>query len=72
MIPPVCALCRRPFAPDIYGGSTVRFADYEPLPALMVGMPRGLHWFCADHLQQALQYGDLPFRDALAKMQGEP
>ncbi|MEL6445617.1 MAG: hypothetical protein AAF089_14675 [Bacteroidota bacterium] len=44
----------------------MRFSDYEPLPPRMVGHPKGLHWFCSDHVEAAKALADKPWSEARA------
>ena len=68
MKPPICEFCGKDFRDDMKNGGMVRFANYEPLPQGMVGHPKGLAWFCGEHLETAesLQGHSLP--DALKMM----
>ena len=66
MRPPICALCNGRFDPK--DGGTVRFADYEPLPEGMVGHPKGLEWFCGEHIHDAKARSHLTTKEAIAEM----
>lgn len=68
MKPPICECCGKDFRDDIGTGGTVRFADYEPLPDGMVGHPKGLAWFCGEHLEKARLLQDHSLPDALKMM----
>lgn len=68
MKPPICEFCHRDFRASVKEGGTVRFADYKPLPERMVGHPKGLAWFCAEHLDQAQELAELKRLDALRMM----
>ncbi|MEO1075741.1 MAG: hypothetical protein AAFX41_07210 [Bacteroidota bacterium] len=65
MKPPICAVCRCR-SREASGFRTVRFANYEPLPDGMVGHPKGLHWFCGDHVEAAQALADKPWAEARA------
>ena len=65
MKPPICAVCRRR-RPKATVDRLVRFSDYEPLPPRMVGHPKGLHWFCSDHVEAAKALADKPWSEARA------
>lgn len=72
MRPPICACCGLDFRDDDLqsetSGGLVRFADYEPLPERMVGHPKGLAWFCSQHITAARALTDYALGTALAKM----
>lgn len=63
MRPPICAVCFKRFSLN-EGGGTVAFADYEPLPDGIVGHPKGLEWFCAEHIDAARLRKDKTSTDA--------
>lgn len=69
MKPPICALCRKRFSPSS-GGSTVSFKDYTSLPDGIVGHPKGLAWFCSDHIDLAEVHSHLSMAEALQIMRG--
>ena len=73
MKPPICFLCNNNFGSELYhigsGGSLVQFADYKPLGMGMVGHPRGLEWFCSEHLPAAQELVALPSDEALKEME---
>lgn len=71
MRPPICAVCNVRFSAR--DGGTVRFANYEPLGKddqgrSRVGHPKGLEWFCAEHIAAAKALAELTSRDAIAQM----
>ena len=72
MKPPICSLCNRDFRSEHFhyksGGDLVQFADYEPLAQGIAGHPRGLAWFCRDHLEQARAYAFMPCAVALSTL----
>ena len=68
MKPPICEFCGKDFRAAIGEGSTVRFANYEPLPDGKVGHPKGLAWFCGKHLEQARSLQERPLSVALQMM----
>jgi len=63
MKPPICGVCGTRF-PASEGG-TVRFANFESLPEGMVGHPKGLVWFCAEHIDQARSLSSMTSTDAI-------
>ena len=69
MEPPICAFCGQDFRDESpLPGDLVRFADYEPLPEGMVGHPKGLAWFCGEHIEQARSLQERPLSEALKIM----
>lgn len=66
MMPPHCAVCRKRFPAQ--EGGLVRFANFEPLPEGRVGHPKGLVWFCAEHIDQAKTLTALESSDAIRQM----
>jgi len=71
MRPPMCDLCKGKFSPSHDGGGTVRFANYEPLPKGMVGHPKGLVWFCAEHIEAAKALNHLDHKEAMQQLRQE-
>lgn len=67
MKPPMCDLCSAKFDPSEEGG-TVRFANYESLPEGMVGHPKGLLWFCGQHLEDAKSRSHLDSKEAINEL----
>ena len=68
MKPPQCAYCHKRFKAS--NRNLVKFADYQALPERMVGHPKGMLWFCGEHIEKARQLKDLPSKDALRLMSG--
>ena len=72
MKPPICEVCGNDFranAPAASGGAgLVRFADYEPLPDGLVGHPKGLGWFCSQHVDAARDSAELPLSEAVVQI----
>jgi len=68
MKPPICAYCRKRFKAS--NRNLVRFADYKPLPERTVGHPKGMLWFCGEHIEKARQFKDLSSKDALKLISG--
>ncbi|MFK7803517.1 MAG: hypothetical protein AB8G95_17915 [Anaerolineae bacterium] len=66
MRPPICALCNDRFDPK--DGGTVRFANFEPLPEGMVGHPKGLEWFCGQHIESAKGRSHMTTKEAIDEM----
>jgi hypothetical protein len=50
----------------------VSFSNYEPLPRGVVGHPKGLAWFCPDHIREAQKLASLTQAEALAEMRKTP
>ncbi|MDB3940060.1 hypothetical protein N9406_03785 [Verrucomicrobiales bacterium] len=67
MEPPICSLCDRDHRdqPDL-DFDLVRFTDYEPIDH--PGHPKGLHWFCSDHLEAAKTLEYLYSGEALERL----
>ncbi len=70
MRPPICAVCYSRFSPA--DGGSVRFADYKPLPHGMTGHPKGLEWFCGDHIEAARALTSGTRNDAVAAIRKPP
>jgi hypothetical protein len=74
MKPPICRLCERSIdsiaSPERKGGDLVKFADYPPLPDGMAGHPRGLEWFCVEHLHAAQALSSRSTGEAMAELLG--
>lgn len=72
MKPPYCHFCHRPLGSPTPGGEPqdglVEFADYVPLQGGMVGHPRGLEWFCAEHFAAARRLSGRTTAEAMAAM----
>lgn len=70
MEPPICALCHRDQR-DVteLEFALVRFSDYEPLDR--PGHPKGLLWFCADHVEAARALSGLSGAAALRRLREE-
>ena len=68
MKPPICEFCGKDFRTESKDGGLVRFADYKPLPQGMVGHPKGLAWFCGQHLEKADSLQDRSLPEALKLM----
>ena len=66
MMTPICGVCGLRFPAQ--EGGTVRFANFEPLPEGRVGHPKGLVWFCGEHIAQARTLSDLTSSEARGKM----
>ena len=75
MKPPYCHLCGKYVDLDrLPPGSSsgrVRFRDYQPLPPDWVGHPRGMEWFCEEHLAAAERLAGLDMEEALAHLRTE-
>jgi hypothetical protein len=73
MKPPICRLCNGTLdARESRAGHTgdwVAFADYEALPERMVGHPRGLEWFCSEHVAAARALSSRSTQEALIELQ---
>ena len=69
MKPPVCRVCAKRFSMKDEG--LVRFANFTPLPELMVGHPRGLEWFCGEHLESAKALENLSSSEALGRLRSQ-
>lgn len=69
MKPPICCICALEFDPG--EGDLVAFADYRPLPEETVGQPRGLEWFCPEHLDDARALRELSSGRAISKLRGD-
>lgn len=70
MRPPICALCDRDQRDDWdLNFSLVRFRDFETLDR--PGHPKGVEWFCDDHVELARKYEDLPFAEAMKQIRKE-
>lgn len=67
MMPPNCAVCGRTLRsdPDLKFGQ-VRFANFEPIKG--PGHPKGLIWFCVDHLDAAKELKHLPSSEAIREL----
>lgn len=63
MKPAVCAICGKSGAH--IDGDWVEFSDYEPLAQGEIGHPKGLEWFCRDHLDAAKSVANHSFEDGL-------
>ncbi|MEL6880170.1 MAG: hypothetical protein AAGM27_07490 [Cyanobacteria bacterium J06554_3] len=73
MKPPICAVCGKRFSPGKGedGGTTVKFADYAPLPERRVGHPKGMVWVCSEHLEGARSHANLTTAEAIKKIREE-
>ncbi len=69
MRPPICKLCTKRFS--VKDGGLVRFADFVPLPKRQVGHPRGLEWFCDEHLDAAKVLATLSLSEALTQLRSQ-
>ncbi|MEL6926755.1 MAG: ribosome maturation factor RimM [Bacteroidota bacterium] len=75
MKPPICAICRKRFAPRT-GGNLVYFKlteeEQEKLDRMkarrIIGHPPGRVWFCSDHYDAAMALKHLSAREALRQM----
>lgn len=67
MKPPICSLCHRDQRdePGLEFG-LVYFADYESIDH--PGHPKGLHWFCSDHLDAAKSLEYVSSSEALERL----
>ena len=72
MKPPICSLCHRDFSSEYFhytsGGDVVQFADFQRLKEGAAGHPRGLEWFCREHLEQAQAYASLCYAEAFSRL----
>ncbi len=67
MRPPICAICNRDVrdCPDLKF-DLVRFADFEAMEG--PGHPKGLEWFCSDHIKPAQERDHLFESDAIQEI----
>lgn len=67
MQPPICSFCHRDQR-DCEGleFGLVKFADYEPLDR--PGHPKGMLWFCNEHLEEAKKLEQLESSNALKQL----
>jgi len=70
---PICYLCHKDFRSEYFhtgaGGDLVRFADFKPPPEDAGGQPRGMEWFCTEHLSAAQELAHLSSAAALSHLQ---
>lgn len=79
MMPPRCKFCGEDFRHNPRSGKLLRFKISEDdqrwngqmRAARKAGHPRGAHWFCGAHMEDAKKLTGLFIQDALLKM-GEP
>lgn len=58
MKPAVCIICGK--SGSQIEGDWVEFSDYEPLANDEIGHPKGLEWFCRNHLDAAKSVANRP------------
>ena len=70
MKPAICKICAKPSIDEIppNQGDWIQFADYEPPSASSIGHPRGLEYFCDEHLSAAKRLESMASADALAEL----
>lgn len=67
MQPPICSFCDRDQRDNAdLEFELVRFENYEPLDH--PGHPKGLLWFCQDHIDAARKLEHLSSSEALREM----
>lgn len=69
MKPPLCEYCHKRFSAAKKEGGLVRFANYQTLPKGKVGHPKGLGWFCKEHLEAAKTLSHYSMKEALEKLE---
>jgi len=72
MRPPICDLCGKDI--DYKSNSSdylIKFSDHEELPPHTVGHPKGLLWFCDEHVNIASKLSHLSSTEALDVMRKE-
>ena len=76
MRPPICAFCGKDFRDSTSKGGLVRFkltadeieSNSRKVQSNFVFHPKGLEWFCGDHILAAKKLSHLSLKSALIKM----
>ena len=63
MKPAVCIICGN--SSSQIEGDWVEFSDYVPLSKNEIGHPKGLEWFCRNHLSAAKSFANYPSEDGI-------
>lgn len=64
MKPAICLICGKNSLSA--GGDWVEFADYTPSSANDISHPKGLEWFCNEHLDAAKSVAELPSNEGIS------
>ncbi len=76
MRPPICAFCGKDFRRSTSEGGLVRFkltadeieSNSSKVQSRIVFHPKGLEWFCGEHIEAAKKLSHLSLKSALLKM----
>jgi hypothetical protein len=63
MKPAVCIICGK--SSSQIEGDWVEFSDYVPLSKNEIGHPKGLEWFCCNHLSAVKSFVNYPSEDGI-------
>lgn len=63
MKPAICLICGKDGLSA--GGDWIKFADYKPSSINDIAHPKGLEWFCKDHLDAAKSVAELPSNEGI-------
>jgi hypothetical protein len=63
MKPAICIICGK--SSSLIEGDWVEFSDYVPLLKDEIGHPKGLEWFCCNHLSDAKSFANHPSEDGI-------